>query len=47
MDFRQFLNGSWMEMVYPSLTINGVSSTIQNEAQEAKKKKKIIKLQEV
>jgi hypothetical protein len=41
--FHQFLDRSWTEVPSPSLTINNIPSTIQNEPREATNK--IFKLQ--
>jgi hypothetical protein len=43
-NFRQFFDGSWTEVLYPSLAINEVPSTIRNEPRS--QKIKIFKLQE-
>jgi hypothetical protein len=46
-DFHQFLNGSWIDVLSQSLDIKEVSSTIRNELYETKNslffKKKVIK----
>jgi hypothetical protein len=38
MYFRQYLNGSWAEIPFPSLTINDVPFTIRNEPYGIKNK---------
>jgi hypothetical protein len=37
-DFYQFLNRSWMKVLFPSLVINEVLSIVRNEQHGAKNK---------